>query len=145
MPNTALPPTGLLCNLLRQPELTVLHDGQPYFSWIVNDQGRDMHQTRWRILVATSLAALSRDHGDMWDSEAGRPKEVWTTDSRSLAIPYAGRPLLAGQTYFWKVMTWNSRRQPSPWSAPQKFIVGGRALRRASRHPDSGSAGRGLG
>lgn len=124
MPNTALPPTGLLCNLLRQPELTVLHDQQPHFSWIVNDQGRDMFQTRWRVLVATSLAALSRDHGDRWDSEAGRPKEVWTTDSRSLAVPYAGRPLLAGQEYFWKVMTWNSRLQPSPWSAPQKFIVG---------------------
>lgn len=128
MSNTALPPTGLLCNLLRQPELTVLHDLQPHFSWIVNDQGRDMHQTRWRILVATSLAELGRDHGDRWDSEAGRPPEVWTTDSRSLAVPYLGQALQAGKTYFWKVMTWNSRHQPSPWSAPQSFTIGDAAV-----------------
>ena len=35
---TALPPTGLLVEMLRDPEGAVIHTATPRFGWIVNDQ-----------------------------------------------------------------------------------------------------------
>ncbi len=47
-------PTGLLCNLLTRPELTLITTPQPQFGWIVNSE----IQTAYQILVASSVEKL---------------------------------------------------------------------------------------
>ena len=54
-PPTALPPTGLLCELLEQPQRTQIQNPRPRFGWIVRDQGADTHQTAYQIIVASEM------------------------------------------------------------------------------------------
>jgi alpha-L-rhamnosidase len=112
----ALAPTGLLCELLNHPELSLLTDATPEFGWIVNSARPNEHQTAFRVLVASSAQALDNDTADEWDS--GK-----TVSTASINVTYAGQPLAAGATYFWKVQTWDSADSASPWSVSQKFVM----------------------
>ncbi|MBN1481516.1 alpha-L-rhamnosidase [candidate division KSB1 bacterium] len=110
-------PQGLMCNLLAKPESTVINDSLPQFGWIyIADRDNDF-QTAYQILVASSLDSLKTDRGHVWDSQK-------TTSSQSINIAYAGPPLHANTTYFWKVRTWNSTDVASDYSAPQRFRTG---------------------
>lgn len=109
-------PTGLLTNLLARPETTVLTDATPRFSWIVNASGNNQVQTAYRVLVSSSRPSLDSNSGDMWDSGE-------TASAESIHVVYAGKPLSAGATYFWKVQTWDSAPIASAWSTPQSFVM----------------------
>jgi alpha-L-rhamnosidase len=115
----ATAPTGLTCELLTRPELTRITNPKPALGWIVprgNAAADRAGQSAYRILVSSSEDRLSHDAGDDWDS--GQVKT-----SNSINVEYAGKPLAAGETYFWKVRTWNLDGQPSDWSTQQRFIV----------------------
>ncbi len=58
-------PSGLLCNLLTQPEKCVITEPQPDFGWVVNSAIQGDRQTAFRILVASSPALLKSEQGDM--------------------------------------------------------------------------------
>ena len=73
-------------------------------------------QSAYHILVASSEERLAHDDGDCWNSGQ-------ITSSNSASTSYAGSPLVAGGTYFWKVRTWNLDGQVSDWSAAQKFTL----------------------
>ena len=107
-------PYGLMTELLANPELTVITDLKPEFSWIVNDTDQDEIQKAYQILVASSLDNLNKDVGDLWDS--GR-----VASSESSCVEYDGEPLSAGKTYYWKVRTWDKDNNVSPYSDPQQF------------------------
>src|SRR5262245_25340530 len=83
----------------------------PRFGWkLVSDdpQGRNVRQSAYQILVASSSEKLSADQGDLWNS--GRIGTDATTQ-----IAYAGKPLASGQQAFWKVRSWDGASQAMPW------------------------------
>ncbi|GHT47146.1 hypothetical protein AGMMS49965_25070 [Bacteroidia bacterium] len=106
-------PTGLLCNLLSHPELSVITDRNPSFGWIVPADG----QTAYRIIVSSNKAAAQRLDGDVWDS--GKVKS-----SQSINLLYSGTALKPGQSYWWRVCTWNKNGKPSAFSEIQRFNTG---------------------
>ncbi len=111
MPATAQPgpPTGLMVELLRQPEQTLIDRERPRLSWVVSDPRRSARQTAWRV----QLERL--DAGELvWDSG-----QVASADS--VSVPYAGPPLEPSTSYRWRVMTWDVDGQQSDWSVWQTF------------------------
>jgi len=110
-------PTGLLCELLRDPGHAVITDPLPEFGWIVNDIRRGARQTAYQILVASSELLINQDTGDMWDS--GK-----TESGLSVNVEYGGIPLRSNTAYWWKVRTWDGDGKKSRYSQPQKFLTG---------------------
>ncbi len=110
-------PSGLLCNLLTQPEKCVITEPEPDFGWIMNSSRPDDRQTAYQILVASSPALLAKAKGDLWDS--GK-----VTSAQSINVLYGGRPLAAQASYWWCVRTWDKSGRRSGYSAPQRFNTG---------------------
>lgn len=96
------PPTGMLTDLLRDAVAAPVGQS-PRFAWI----GRGADQGACQVQV--------EDHaGVRWDSG-----HVATADP---ALAYAGDPLPAG-TYRWRVRTWSTAQEASPWSDAVAFRV----------------------
>lgn len=61
-----------------------------------------------------------------------RPKNkentVWDTGKElsdiQFGIAYSGKALLSRTRYRWKVRTWNTKNEMSPWSEPVSFVTG---------------------
>jgi len=87
---------------------------QPRFFWIPRHAERGQAQSAYQILVGTDAEAVG---GDVWDS--GRVASESFTQ-----IPYGGRPLVSGTTYYWKVRSWDKNGQAGPWSAAARFDTG---------------------
>jgi len=58
----------------------------PRLSWELHSDERSVHQTGYRILVASSEELLARNRADKWDSG-------WVSSDESVGIDYAGAPL----------------------------------------------------
>lgn len=111
----ALVPAYLRCEYHVDPEgIDVVH---PRLSWILQSRERGERQTAYRILVASDLALLGRDRGDLWDT--GR-----VNSSESIQIAYAGKPLASLERCWWKVRVWDRNGRPSPWSRPAYWSMG---------------------
>ncbi|MBN2210790.1 MAG: hypothetical protein JW709_05275 [Sedimentisphaerales bacterium] len=110
-------PSGLLCELLAQPEITTIGDATPEFGWIVNSEINDNMQTAYQIMVATSSALLEQNNPDKWNS--GKIAGV-----NSQNISYGGFALSVNQSYFWKVRIWDKLDEISSWSAIQEIKTG---------------------
>ncbi|GHT25576.1 hypothetical protein FACS18942_00910 [Planctomycetales bacterium] len=81
---------------------------------------KNVVQTAYQILVASSPEILAADKGDLWDS--GKVES-----DQSLNIEYAGKPLQTSQRCYWKVNVWyTSLAQPlaAAWSNPSSWIMG---------------------
>lgn len=113
----ALPPSGLLCDLLHEPARAVITDANPEFSWIVNDSSQGAIQTAYQIRVASSPDRLADDEADLWDSGTVR-------SDQSVAVTYQGKALKSFTRYWWQVRTWNRANQVSSYSDPQEFRTG---------------------
>ncbi len=112
-----LPPTGLMCELLSHPELAILTDSQPEFSWIVRSPYSQDMQAGYQIIVGTAEEKVRMGQGDLWDS--GR-----AASSQSVGVSYAGKALQPHATYFWSVRVWTRKGYASPWSDVQRFHTG---------------------
>lgn len=110
---TVAAPHGLLVDLLRRPDLTVITDARPRFSWIVNDPSRGAVQSAYEIAVSSS----AEGKGDLWDS--GK-----VASGQSIAVPYGGGALEPNHSYWWAVRTWDAQGESSPWSERQRFNTG---------------------
>lgn len=88
-----------------------------YFGWMVRDSDRDEVQTRYQLLVATSVERLAPDRADVWDSGV-------VAGSSQNHVAYAGPSLQSGRRYFWRVRTWDREGQAGAWSAPARFDTG---------------------
>lgn len=115
--NSLQAPNGLMCQLLAQPQLTVITFHHPQFTWIVNDSRRGARQTAYQVLVASQQGLISRGKGDLWDS--GK-----VLSDNSTGVSYAGQPLASHKHYWWAVRDWNDAQQASAYSAPQQFNTG---------------------
>jgi alpha-L-rhamnosidase len=109
-------PGQLQCEYRTSPTVDTL---QPRLSWLVNAESgkRKQSQSAYQILVADSLAALEKNEGHLWDT--GR-----TASNQSTQIVYAGKPLVSGKQYFWKVRLWDQDGKESSWSKPATWSMG---------------------
>lgn len=106
-------PSGLMCELMARPESAGIADSTPEFSWIVPAN----RQTACQILVGSDQTILDKNQADVWDSSK-------VVSTQSTGIEYAGKPLSADRTYFWKVRVWTSGGNPGPYSHVQAFRTG---------------------
>ena len=107
-------PSGLLCNLLGNPELSVITDSCPSFGWIVNPGVKEDYQTAYQIQVATSPSLLLKDDFDLWNS--GK-----ILSAQSINVSYKGKNLLPHKAYWWRVRNWGKTGKVSQWSQIQQF------------------------
>ncbi len=89
----------------------------PRLSWTLTGEERGQRQTAYQVLVASSVAALDSDNGDIWDSG-----QV-ASDNMSL-VEYAGSELSSGTEYYWKVRVWDKDSVAGSWSATAKWSMG---------------------
>lgn len=81
---------------------------QPYFSWkLISDQ-RNVMQTAYEIRVGTVLSTLVKG------------KAIWRSgkinSDQSIHVPYKGSPLVSGEKYYWQVRVWDNNGNTSAWS-----------------------------
>lgn len=104
------PKTENLCNPLG------LDTSAPRFSWQITSDKKDVVQTAYEILVASSAENLNADNGDLWSSgKVESNEQLWIT--------YAGKPLKSNQRAYWKVRI-HTNKGKSEWSQPQEFGIG---------------------
>ncbi len=89
----------------------------PRLSWRLVSPARGAAQTAWRILVASSPAALAENRGDLWDS--GK-----VASAAMAQIPYAGKALGSRDRVYWKLMVWDEHGRASAWSEPAEWTMG---------------------
>lgn len=107
-------PTGLLCQLLAQPEETTISGPTPKFGWIYEPSFPGDSQQGYHIVVATAPELAVPQKADAWDSGV-------VTNAVSINVPYAGAPLRPATDYFWRVQTFDSKGKRSAFSAMQHF------------------------
>ena len=109
------PPTDLRCEYLSNP--IGIDVREPRFSWVLHHTARAQAQSAYQVLVSSRPEGVNRDSGDVWDS--GR-----VASSDSIQVVYAGKPLVSGKTYYWKVRYWDSAGNASPYSAVAQLEMG---------------------
>src|ERR1035437_9541745 len=57
---------NLRCELLINPQ--GIDAAHPRLSWEINSNSRNIEQTEYHLLVASSLQNINRNIGDVWDS-----------------------------------------------------------------------------
>jgi len=105
---------GLECEQLINP--AGIDAVQPRLSWRLEGVGKDIVQTAWQIMVASSPELLANDKGDLWAS----PK---TEGDRSRMIVYGGALLRSGMSCYWKVRAWTNAGVTA-WSSPARWSMG---------------------
>ena len=86
----------------------------PVFSWKLTSTAKDVLQTRYRILVASTPQLLNAKP-DLWDS--GK-----IPSAQSTFIPYRGKPLQSATTCYWKVEVETAKGFPA--AATDSFTTG---------------------
>ena len=110
-------PSGLLCNLLSHPELSVITETKPDFGWVVPSLQPADQQTAFQILVASTPAELAKETGDLWDT--GK-----VLSAQSINVIYGGKALTSNHSYWWAVRTWSKDGKNSGYSTAQRFNTG---------------------
>lgn len=109
------PPANLSIEFIRQPESVVIKDARPEFTWSVPTEA--VSQSAYQLLVASSKENIDNNIGDVWNSGQVRT-------NKSAEIEYDGKPLQAGNKYYWKVRVWDAVNRLSRYSDSQAFQVG---------------------
>ena len=89
---------------------------QPRFSWQLNSEKRNVKQTAYQILVATSKLNLEKNIGDVWSSGKIDSEET-------VNIPFGGNNLESNQYYYVKVWI-KTNNGDEAWSKPVFFTIG---------------------
>ncbi|MGM9511565.1 glycoside hydrolase family 78 protein [Larkinella sp. GY13] len=110
-----VPLTRLRCDSRDHP--LGVESRQPRLSWQMVSAVRGQKQTAYRILVSDNPQTLAAGQGNLWDSG----KRI---SDQSIQVPYEGKPLLASQSYYWKVQIWDKDGLPSGWSPPATWQMG---------------------
>lgn len=109
----------LLVTDLRTEQLTNplgLDTPQPRFSWKLLSGQRNVMQTAYRVLVASSEETLKGEQADVWDSgEVSSDASLW--------IDYQGPALQPNKRYYWKVLV-KTNTGESAWSEPAFWGMG---------------------
>ncbi len=82
---------------------------RPVLGWILSSTEKGDCQTAYEIRVASSRKQLK-----------GTP-DIWNTgkvlSDKSQLVPYSGKTLESGKSYYWQVRVWDKAGNPSSWSA----------------------------
>jgi len=105
-------PAGLTVEFIRKPEAVTVIDKHPEYQWQVPAGAKK--QLAYQILVASSAQNINKNIGDIWDSGQIR-------SSKSSNIEHEGKPLEAGNTYYWKVRIWSEFNRLGAYSDAQSF------------------------
>jgi alpha-L-rhamnosidase len=90
---------------------------QPRLSWQLESGERDVKQSAYQVLVASSEINLAVGKGDLWDSAK-------VASDASVLLSYAGKPLVSREACFWKVRVWDNQGNVSAWSQPATWTMG---------------------
>jgi alpha-L-rhamnosidase len=105
---------NLRCEMLHNPlGIETIH---PRLSWQITGEGRNINQTAYRVLVASTPAKLAANVGDLWDSRR-------VNSGESIMINYAGKTLISRTACYWKVKVWTNKGE-SQWSQPAMWSEG---------------------
>ncbi len=104
----------LRCEMLVNPQ--GIDVTQPRLSWQINSSARNVKQTAYEVLVASSLTKLAANQGDLWTS--GK-----VNSGESIMVNYQGKALKSGMLYFWKVKVYTNNGE-SNWSQPARWSMG---------------------
>lgn len=105
---------NLRCEMLHNPlGIETIH---PRLSWQITGEGRNINQTAYRVLVASTPAKLAANVGDLWDSRR-------VNSGESIMINYAGKALISRTACYWKVKVWTNKGE-SQWSQPAMWSEG---------------------
>ncbi len=92
-------------------------DNLPYFGWYVSDPDNNEIQSAYQVLVASSLAKLNANQGDVWDS--GK-----VLSRKQNYVYFEGKPLQAATSYYWKVRTWDKDGNIGIYSSASTYKTG---------------------
>ena len=93
---------SLKCELLKDPAgIDIL---QPRLSWQITSSERDVQQTGYQVIVASSKEKLAKSEGDLWNS--GR-----VNSSQSVHVIYNGKKLVSRQDCYWKVKIFTNKTE----------------------------------
>lgn len=94
--------------------------GKPSLSWqfkTTRINSRNLKQTAYQVLVASSPEILAKDSGNIWNSG------LRMSDENSHVI-YNGQELKCNSMYFWKVRVLDGTGKISKWSTSAKWGMG---------------------
>ncbi|MBS1703200.1 MAG: family 78 glycoside hydrolase catalytic domain [Armatimonadetes bacterium] len=106
---------NLRCEYQTSPSLVDV--ARPRLAWQLQSAERGLRQTAYQILVASSVEALKKGKGDLWDS--GKVKS-----DESIQVPYAGASVGDNKSAFWKVRVWDQNGSSSDWSSSAEWRTG---------------------
>jgi alpha-L-rhamnosidase len=116
--DSSIRPVEPRCEYLVDP--VGIDETHPRLSWKVAAEGsgtRDLRQSAYRVIVASSLDRLTKDESDLWDS--GKVN----SDDSTCAV-YDGKSLTSGMGCWWKVQAWDQSGKASRWSLPAHWTMG---------------------
>ena len=90
---------------------------EPRLSWIVDSGEQSAKQIAYQLLVSSSSEKLAADEGDLSDSGT-------RSSSKTVVLPYEGKPLRSRFKCFWRVRVWYQDEKVSEWSRPSKWTMG---------------------
>lgn len=118
LPVATMTPVSLRLDSLTNP--VGIDQKTPHFSWKLKANSHDsknLKQTAYRIIVASSDEKLNQNTGDIWDSGKVSSDDTY-------AIDYKGKPLTSNQAASWKVQAWDQDGEATDWSSPATFTTG---------------------
>ncbi len=89
---------------------------KPRFSWKLESDERDLLQTSYHLLVASTREKLDNNEGDLWDTDK-------VNSDASINIEYSGKPFSSYQNCFWKVKV-TTNKGDEVWSKPASWSIG---------------------
>ena len=104
----------LRCEMLNNPE--GIGTATPRLNWIIESNERNVEQTAYHILAASSPEKLNEKDADLWNT--GR-----IDSKQSTLISYTGKELQSRSQVYWTVKVFTNKGETS-WSKPAKFSVG---------------------
>ena len=88
----------------------------PSLSWMISSKERNVIQTAYQVMVASSPGKLAAGEADLWNS--GKVES-----GQSVYVTYGGTALKSGWQCFWKVKVWTNNGETG-WSIPAKWSMG---------------------
>lgn len=113
-------PSNLTCDYLFNPK--AVDSPNPRLSWISEIRSakngtfpKNLDQSAYQILVATSKFLVSIGNPDLWDTKK-------TISNRTFGVRYEGKTVTPGQTVFWSVRVWDQRNVTSFYAVVSRSI-----------------------